>query len=86
MELTDFLHVDTDSQKLKADQKFIGWTWLKMGVASLVSGHKTVKLTLSQKWTDEINWFFACWYKFRKTKSEFNDFLGGIGQKRAVAF
>ena len=24
MELTDFLHVDTDSQKLKADQNFFG--------------------------------------------------------------
>ena len=24
MEETNFLHVDTDSQKLKADQKFIG--------------------------------------------------------------
>ena len=33
-----FLHVDTDSQKLKADQKFIGWAWGKMGVASLVTG------------------------------------------------
>ena len=38
MEWTDFLHVDTDSQKLKADQKFIGWAWSRMGVASLVMG------------------------------------------------
>ena len=38
MELTNFLHVDTDSQKLKADQKFIGWAWSKMGVAILVTG------------------------------------------------
>ena len=34
MEQIDFLHVDTDSQKLKADQQFIGWAWSKMGVAS----------------------------------------------------
>ena len=31
-----FLHVDKYSQKLKADQKFIEWTWSKMGVTSLV--------------------------------------------------
>ena len=38
MELADFLHADTDSQKLKADQKCIGWAWSKIGVASLVTG------------------------------------------------
>ena len=27
---------DTDSQKLKVDQKFFAWAWLKMGVASVV--------------------------------------------------
>ena len=32
------LHVNIDSQKLKADQKFIGWVWPKMTVASLVMG------------------------------------------------
>ena len=32
------LHVETDPQKLKADQKLFGWAWSKMGVASLVSG------------------------------------------------
>ena len=31
-----FLHVDTDSQKLKSDEKFIDWAWSKMDVASLV--------------------------------------------------
>ena len=35
---TEFLHVDRDSQKLKADQKFFGWAWPKMGAASLVTG------------------------------------------------
>ena len=34
---SDILHVDTDSQKLKADQKRIWWAWLKMDVASLVT-------------------------------------------------
>ena len=32
MEWIDFLHVDTDSQKFKADQKFMGWAWSKMDV------------------------------------------------------
>ena len=55
--ITSFLHVDTDSQKLKADQIFLGgygqklvwqvWSW-------------ALKLSVSQKWADEINWFFAC--------------------------
>ena len=33
----DFLRVETDSQKLKVDQKFVGWASSKMGVASLVT-------------------------------------------------
>ena len=36
VELTDFLHVDMLSQKLKVDLNFFGWAWSKMGVASLV--------------------------------------------------
>ena len=38
MELTDFLHAGTNSHKLKGDQNFFIWAWLKMGVASLVAG------------------------------------------------
>ena len=34
----DFLQVDTNSHKLKVDQKILGWTWSEMGVASLVTG------------------------------------------------
>ena len=34
--ITNFSHVDTDSQKLKADQKNFGWAWSKRCVASLV--------------------------------------------------
>ena len=26
------------------------------------------KFTLSQEWTDGINWYFACWYKFMQIK------------------
>ena len=35
-EMPDFLHVDTSSQKLKVDQKILGWAWLEMGVVNLV--------------------------------------------------
>ena len=42
--ITDFLHVDTDSQKLKADQNFFGRAWSKMDVASL-------ELAIPQTWT-----------------------------------
>ena len=38
------------------------------------SGHGTLKLTVSQNWTDEITWFFACYYKCRKAESWFNHF------------
>ena len=45
------------------------------------SGHRTLKLTVSQEQTDGMNWFFTCWCKFRKAKSDFNDFWVGHGQK-----
>ena len=32
------LGVSQESQKLKADQNFIGWVWSKMGEASPVTG------------------------------------------------
>ena len=32
-----FLHVDTNSHKLKFDQKILGWAWSEIGVASLVT-------------------------------------------------
>ena len=32
-----FLHVDTNSQKLKIDPKFFGWALPRIGVANLVS-------------------------------------------------
>ena len=36
--ISEFLHVDTDSQKLKAGQKFLGWALSKMNVANLFMG------------------------------------------------
>ena len=49
MKQPDFLHVDTNSLKLKVDQIFFGWEWS--------SGHRTLKLTVSQECTDEVNSF-----------------------------
>ena len=37
MKQPDFLHVDTNSYKLKIDWKIFGWAWSEMGVASLVT-------------------------------------------------
>ena len=34
----DFLHVDTNSHKLKVDQNIFGWAWSEMSVSSLVMG------------------------------------------------
>ena len=41
------------------------------------SGHGTLKLAVSQEWINRMNWFYACWCKFRKTKSYFSDFWVG---------
>ena len=38
MEQADVFHVDTDSQKLKVEQKYLEWLWSRIGVASLVMG------------------------------------------------
>ena len=38
MKQPDFLHVDTNSQKLKVDRKICGLVWSEKGVASLVTG------------------------------------------------
>ena len=32
------------------------------------SGGETLKLTVTEGWTDRINWFFAYWYRFSKIK------------------
>ena len=64
--------VNTSSHKLKVDQKCLGWTWSKMGMGSMVTE------IVSQEWIDGMNWHFACWCKFRKTKIYFNDFWVGV--------
>ena len=41
------------------------------------SVHGTLKLAKSEKRRDGINGFFACWYKFKKTKLWVSDFWVG---------
>ena len=36
MELTDFLHADTNSGKIKVASVILGWVWLKMGMATWI--------------------------------------------------
>ena len=38
----------------------------------------TLKSAVSQEWIDELGWFFACWYKFMKAKSYFNNYWMGV--------
>ena len=44
-------------KKLKVDQKFVWVAMVKNGCGQ--SCHWTLKLNASQKWTDEIYWFFT---------------------------
>ena len=46
---------------------WINWFLAKKGCG--LSGHGTLKSAVSQEWIDDMCWFFACWYKFRKAKS-----------------
>ena len=75
----DLLHVDTNSRKWK-----IFWVGIVRNGCGW-SVHGTLKLAVSQKWIDGMDWFLACWYKFKKVEGYFNDFwLGqvknGFGQ------
>ena len=55
------------------DGKCFGWSWSKYERGQ--SALWTLNLTVSQEWTDGINWCFACWYKFTEIRS-----WGGQGQ------
>ena len=39
-----------------------------------LSGPRALKLAVSHKGMSGVNWFWVCWYKFRKAKSYFNNF------------
>ena len=42
------------------------------------SGHRTLKLTVSHKWTDGMNWLLVSRRKFRNAKSYFSNFWVGL--------
>ena len=46
--------------------KILGVSMVKNGGGQSCDG--TLKLTLSEEWTNEMNWFLACWYKFITVK------------------
>ena len=69
MKLTDFLHAGTNSYKLKDEWKF--WK-----VAMV-----TLKLAVSEEWTDRIIWLFAYWYRFTKIKNWSKFFWVGMVRK-----
>ena len=46
-----FLHFDTNSPKLKVDQNIFGLTWVWMWPVFC----KTLKLTVTEEWKDEID-------------------------------
>ena len=48
----DFLHVHTNSRKLKVDQRVFGWA-VTSGCDH--SGHRTLNLTVLQEWMDGMN-------------------------------
>ena len=52
------LQILTNSHKSKLDQKICGSAWSRNGCGQFV--HRTLKLTVSQEWIDEMNWFVAC--------------------------
>ena len=48
----DFLHVHTNSRKLKVDKRVFGWA-VTSGCDH--SGHRTLNLTVLQEWMDGMN-------------------------------
>ena len=73
MKHPDFLHVYTNLHKSWSKIFWVGM--VKNGSGG--SGYGTLNW-LSQERIDGINWFFACWYKFRKAKSNFTSFWVGL--------
>ena len=73
-----FLHVDTNSQKLKVYRKFFWLGIVKNGRGQYSIG--TLKLTASQEWTDENNYFLHAGTNSCKLKGDWK-FWGWHGQK-----
>ena len=76
MKLTDFFACWHKFTQIKKWLKIFGVSMVKNRNGQFVDD--TLKLTVSEEWTDGRNWFFACWYKLRKIKNWFNDFQVGV--------
>ena len=66
----------TNSWKLKADQKFFGWTWSKWGLFFRSWNSKICFILRINGWIELI--FFTSWYKLMKPNSYFNNFCVGM--------
>ena len=64
VELIDFLHATINFCNLKDNWKFFGVGMVKNGCGQSSDG--SLKLSVFEEWTDGINWFYACWYRFTK--------------------
>ena len=61
--------------------KILGVDVVKNGCGQSYDG--TLNLTVSEEWTNEINWYFACWCRFI-TKAD-KKFIGWALSKMVVA-
>ena len=64
------IHINLKLIKKFLDRHGQKWVWLV--------GHKTLKLTRSQKGIDRMNWCFAGWCRSRKAGSHFTDLWVGL--------
>ena len=62
--------------QIKRWLNILGLSLVKNGCAQ--SDDRTQKLTLSEEWVDEINWFFTCSYRFTNIKSLSKNICVGI--------
>ena len=81
MKQPDFVHALTNSHKLKLDQNIFVWAVSKMVWPVCLQDSKIDCISKMNRWNEL---FFACWWKSRKTKSQFNDFWVGVVKNRCT--
>ena len=57
-----------NSGKLEVTLIIFGWSWSKMAL----------KFAVLEEWIGEMSWIYACWHKFMKAKSYFNNYWVGM--------
>ena len=68
---------DIDQNALSpSDYMIFKWTISPEQIEQIWS--QDSKFTVCQKWTEGINWFFACWYKFMQIKRWFKILRTGL--------